>query len=1073
MRTVQLLILLSTLLPAAAVAQSGKVAGRVTDAGTGDPLPGVSVVIDGSTQGSVTDVDGYYAILNVRPGTHTVRASYVGYTPILREDVRVQIDLTSTVDFQMTEGTVGLGEVIVTAEQPVIQQDIAGSQRNISIEEIQGGRYQSVTNVIAAQVGVEATSAFNDRPNIRGSSMEQSQFIVDGVAQGDPLTNRPFYKVNLDAVEEIKMQTGGFSAEYGNLRSATIEVVTKEGGDHYFGSATMQYSPPALKHFGPMMFGFDSPVVQPFVNPAAGAFSGNDFFPGWNAIVHDQGKAGPYYLPDDAPQADVDRNAQELYARWLWRHRSQDAINELKKLQSQGVVTTAPGVNLDDQVWQNYGDMPDYRTSVTLGGPVPLLNALKFFVSYTGEQTEYSYSFPEPAYKDHSLRGKITTNLGTNTKLNLEGFYSTQIGGSRDQGPGIDGFITSNPYAVLGSTNKMWYPNCAVPGQQSRQQYSARLVHTASASTFYELTLSHSRTDYKMLPQNRDTAPLKSEIEAYSLKEGLIGTDAEANAKAADPADFPGWTNWQEWARIRIGDYWYDEAPKGYGPVNWRDVTGEYRMESCNLRINNTYSRAWQMKGAVTSQVNRHNQVKAGFEVARTNLNEYYYALDPSVNGGSLDKSEGKPWTMGLFALDKLEFKGFVANVGLRLDGIYHSKYPVLDGVEGDPNSPYSEFLLAGNTDSLWQNIPTKRVAQFRVSPRIGISHPISTVGKLFFNYGHMYQWPNGFNTYRIRYDTRGGNRIDNYGNPLARPPRTIQYEIGYEHNLFDKMSLRLTGYYKDVNDELDDVDFNPLGQDEYTIQDNSRFKDIRGFEAFLELRRNVIPFVSGWVSYNYKVESGGRFGYDDFYEDPTRQPSLVSSEVSSPDVRPLIKAAFDFQTPDQFGPGTENFSLLGGLNVNLLYTWQRGGVLDWNPAEIPLVEDNVRWAPYQRWDMRVTKSLFQKGPYQALFFVDVTNLFNNRNMTQFEEDQDVTTDQETDWAWSDHKWWKNQFEEYMYSMGYTADNEQEDGSFLVNGKKVKLRPGDWKDDGIAMPGFTPWTFLEKRDIFFGIKLYF
>ncbi|HET6569530.1 MAG TPA: carboxypeptidase-like regulatory domain-containing protein, partial [Rhodothermales bacterium] len=122
MRLAKLLCLLALLLPtSAALAQTGKIAGRVTDASTGDPLPGVAVTIEGTTQGSATDLDGYYTILNVRPGTYNLQASFVGYTTQVQSDVGVRIDLTTTIDFQMREQTVGLGEVVVQAERPVVQ----------------------------------------------------------------------------------------------------------------------------------------------------------------------------------------------------------------------------------------------------------------------------------------------------------------------------------------------------------------------------------------------------------------------------------------------------------------------------------------------------------------------------------------------------------------------------------------------------------------------------------------------------------------------------------------------------------------------------------------------------------------------------------------------------------------------------------------------------------------------------------------------------------------------------------------------------------------------------------------
>ncbi|MCY4160155.1 MAG: carboxypeptidase-like regulatory domain-containing protein [Bacteroidetes bacterium] len=78
-----------------AFAQTGKIAGVVVDQND-DPLPGGNVVIDGGTIGAVTDVDGAFSILSVRPGIHTLRATFIGFTSLqLMEDmVSVRIILT-------------------------------------------------------------------------------------------------------------------------------------------------------------------------------------------------------------------------------------------------------------------------------------------------------------------------------------------------------------------------------------------------------------------------------------------------------------------------------------------------------------------------------------------------------------------------------------------------------------------------------------------------------------------------------------------------------------------------------------------------------------------------------------------------------------------------------------------------------------------------------------------------------------------------------------------------------------------------------------------------------------------
>ena len=1085
------LLCLALLLPVSlAFAQTGRIAGTVTDGASGEPIPGVNVVIDGTTQGATTNVEGLYSIIGVRPGTYSLRASFVGYTPSVIEGIEVNIDLTAEVDITLQEQTVGLEELVVTAQAPVIQRDVAGSQRNINAEEVQAAPLQNVAGVLKTQVSMNDVGSYEDRPSIRGSGFDESLFLVDGVNQGDVLTNQPHYQVNLDAVEEIKVQTGGFSAEYGNVRSGVINVVTKEGSrDRYEGSANVQYSAPGLKHFGPSPFGFESPIVEPFVREDMGAFEGgNDFFNGWNQEAAE--------LPEGAYHAG---QPMELYARYLWRHRSQDAINELKRLEEQGIVQFAEGVDPDDMVYQQTGVDPDYRASFTFGGPVPLL-PVRFFVSYDRSQSEYAYRFPYRNYVDDNVRAKLTTNLTSAIKLNVHGYWSTQSGGDGGQGPGIGGFVSSNPFTATGATNKFWYPNCAVPGSRTRQIYGAQLTHTLSPTTFYQVDFTHDRVDYNLDTQLRNTAPIpgsggitsSSGTSGSGVIEGAIGTTAEAEALAA--AGQEGWGNWRDWALIQIGDVWYDEAPEGYGPVNWRDITGEYRMESCNLRVDETNTRGMEIKANLTSQLNQNNQLRAGFNVRRDVISQYYEAIDPSVNGGSVYDSKVDPWRGGVYAENKLEYKGFVATIGLRTDWMLTGKFPaVLEGCDlesgrldcgEEGTGPYSEALQAGNTTRqeeggrvqgtretvIGENLPTTRHTQIRLSPRVAVSHPITSVAKIFFNYGHFYQWPDAPAMYETQLSTVNGYRVDDFGNPLLEPARTIQYEVGYEHNLFDRLKLALTGYYKDINNEWRNANFAPFGYGgaNYDMAINRHYRDIRGVEAFVELRQDVLPYVSGWTSLNYLVESEADYGYDDFYEDPTRQPGFGNLEVSNPDVRPIAKTSLNFNTPDDFyGPMLGDVSLLGGISLNLLFTWQRGEAFTWNPGGYPLVEDNVRWKAYQRWDLRLRKSLFTSGRFDTQFYIDVQNLFNNRNMTRFGVENPDDGDQ--GWAWNGHRWFNNQDRDYLYSLGYTPENQNEDGSF----NNTIGRPGDHEDDAIDMPEFSPWTFWNKRDVYFGVRVSF
>ncbi len=1065
-RSLLSIVLLLVFAASSALAQTGKIAGTVTEAESGEPLPGCNIIVVGTQMGAATDENGEYTILNVPPGTYDVRAQMIGYTTVTVTDVDVTAGLTRAVDYEMQVEAIAGQEVVVEAQRPIVQEDISGTQRNIETQEIESSAHVSISDIITTQVGINRDRGYDDQPSIRGSGMNKMNFIVDGVSQRDAMSNRPHLRLNVNEIQEVKVQTGGFNAEYGDIQSGVVQVVTKEGGDQYSGSFDYEYSPPGLKHFGPNMYGFQSPVVIPFTDPEAGAFTGNDFFAGWNEEANEN-------LQEDDPHYG---KPEELYARYLWRHRSKDAMEELQRLADGEPAPNGETVDLQwgeagvPDYFHWYGDRPDYNVRATLGGPVPIIPNLRFFLSYNQEFLEYSNQFAQlDGFSGHRFRGKLTGNVTENMKVQFMYFNSSEQGGTGGQGPGISGYISRNPYAQLGWVNKMWYPHCAVPGQQDRQYFSGRLTQTLSPKTFYDLQITHRRVDYSMLPDFRNTAPIEgSEWGATSsdqtaVENGRIGS-AERAERLAEEGEY-GWENWRDWAMIQIGDYWYDEGPKGYGPVNWRDITGEYRMESCNLRANDTYSRTWEITGSITSQVNQNNEVKAGFELRRDFLHQYYAAIDPSVNAGSIrELPDLAPLNGALYLQDKMEYGGFIANLGLRADWIVHDEFPLLDGPTDDKvNGPYSDLLLPGNTDRLWEEAELKRVKKLRLSPRLGISHPIARVAKIFFNYGHFYQWPDYDDVYRTWKDTRARNAIENFGNPALDPPRTIAYELGYEHNLFNRMSLSITGYYKDVNAEYGEIEYNYIEGYEHDSFANRLFEDTRGAEARLELRRGSIPFFSFWTSIDYMVQSGGEYGTDDFFEDPTVPPEIEYREVSAADVRPAFKLNLNFNTPREFGPSYAGFFYpVGGISLDLLYKWQRGEQFTWNPQDYPLVENNIRWRPYQRWDMRLRKPIFSRGTVTASLYLDVKNLFNNKNMTRGPwADWGVTGY----WAWDAHKWWNNEFRSYMESLDLEV---QKDGSI-----KGDDRPGDYAADYIDLPAFTSWSFLEKRDVFFGVSFRF
>ncbi len=235
MRTVKIFwwVGLMGLMATGALAQSGKIVGRVTDATTGEPLPGVNVVIEGTTQGTATNLDGEYIIIGVRPGTYTLVASFVGYQTQRKTGVQVNLDLTTTVDFALTEEVIEGEEIVVTAEAVTVRKDVTSSEARVTSETIERLPVNELSQVLDVQAGITT----RDGIHIRGGRSSEITYMVDGVPVTDSYDGSAAIQVENDGIQELQVISGTFNAEFGNAMSGVINVVTKEGRSDRFGGS--------------------------------------------------------------------------------------------------------------------------------------------------------------------------------------------------------------------------------------------------------------------------------------------------------------------------------------------------------------------------------------------------------------------------------------------------------------------------------------------------------------------------------------------------------------------------------------------------------------------------------------------------------------------------------------------------------------------------------------------------------------------------------------------------------------------------------------------------------------------
>ena len=219
-------------------AQKGQIKGRVFDEINNEPLPFANVVIEGTTTGTSTDVDGNY-VLEVEPGLYNVTASFVGYTNKTEYEVQVSRSRPIVINFALSESNQTLGEVSVTAQDRITRKEESPvSVSTLGINEIQRnpGGNQDISLVIQSLPGVASTPNFRNDIIIRGGAPNENSFFLDGIeipsinhfsTQGS--SGGPVGLLNVNFIREVDLYTSAFPVEKANALSSVLDIKLKDG----------------------------------------------------------------------------------------------------------------------------------------------------------------------------------------------------------------------------------------------------------------------------------------------------------------------------------------------------------------------------------------------------------------------------------------------------------------------------------------------------------------------------------------------------------------------------------------------------------------------------------------------------------------------------------------------------------------------------------------------------------------------------------------------------------------------------------------------------------------------------
>ncbi len=425
------------------------------------------------------------------------------------------------------------------------------------------------------------------------------------------------------------------------------------------------------------------------------------------------------------------------------------------------------------------------------------------------------------------------------------------------------------------------------------------------------------------------------------------------------------------------------------------DLNGNGKWDNTDLFLDRGYNRwaVWHRretnillaKADITSQVDDNNQVKTGLEFQYINMNmqeiqypEFKYDREP--DGGPYQEHgifrsfyERSPKQFAWYIQDKMEYGGLIANIGVRLDVFLQAGEVLEDSTSLDIIEVLPDY------DEIFKS-------QSRLSPRIGMSFPITDRAKLFFSYAHLYQLPGYDNFYQMPTQASRAGRL--IGNPNLGFEKTVTYELGVGYGISDAWTLEFSGYYKDIYGLLNTVTQNlgPLSQSVYENQDYARS---RGIEV--SARKSYTDRWSVDMNYQYAFafgkSSSNRSGYDALFD----QSAIPLQDLPlNWDQRHMINLIADYRVQDGDNPIVFGLRLPDKWGLNALFQYGSGFPYtptvknpnwDAKPGEKAWERENaLRMPPNYNIDLRFNKDFTIAGMDYS-FLVWVQNLTNRRNI--------------------------------------------------------------------------------------------
>ncbi|MBN2354957.1 TonB-dependent receptor [candidate division KSB1 bacterium] len=519
-------------------------------------------------------------------------------------------------------------------------------------------------------------------------------------------------------------------------------------------------------------------------------------------------------------------------------------------------------------------------------------------------------------------------------------------------------------------------------------------IHTLNNRTFYKVSLSRFFTSLHSAVQNKHWTDYRQQLD---LEPVYYIPDFQGNIQT------------------RFGDGFWDTGDA----ESWYDY----------------YSDNYSLKADITTQPNDKHSIKGGLEARYTemqvvDINAPYFG--ETGLGRNHDYFRVYPNDGAIYIQDRITYDGMIVNIGLRYDYWFPGKY--VDDAINDP-----ETVIIPDAARKKYKQETFEVFGLRgkghLSPRLGISHPVTDNDVLYLHYGHFSQQPKGQYVYaKLRSTSEATYQL--FGNPNLKPTTTVAYELGIKHRFNANQTLEIKAYYKDMFDYPTATSvrkFSPrYGNISYFMYVNMDYARSRGIE--MRFRRRYSKYLSGNIDFTYALATGKS-------STPNTNLLVVAGRVSE---KPLRESRLRWDRPYRLSTDIY-FDMPEGANVRLF--------------GIRLPE---RWGLTVRWELESGKR------YQRL--IDVAN-----NIYEKDENGSLSDP----WMRLDFKWYKEfSVANIRCALFVEAEN-------VLNTKIPRIinpvtgrpyEPGDvipvtWQDDPRDLPPDNPARYDWPRRVMTGLEM--